>query len=324
MPDNEPNALTVPRGHGLQQPGSRAEKVVSRVIADALVLARARKMDFPPTLIRGGGGNIADKPTTNSLTFAGKIWTMHHNGNSKVLKRKIAVLDDDGNPTGEYDLENVQTVRLIVLDWNTQTEQAYYEKGYDATAGGRAPDCWSPDGKKPHASVEERQGATCELCPKAAKGSKIVDGVEKVACGRYRNLAVIPARSLDFPALRLRLAQTSDFDSRDEEAMSDGWYAWKPLTEFLKANNLPHTAFAIIKVRFATGTPAEPIIYPKLQFHLDNFVPEDKVDFLLDRAKSEEVRKLLSGFTPSNNTPKGRPLPKDDDDGVATAEKNGQ
>jgi hypothetical protein len=261
--------------------------------------------DYLAARVKDVPSNIPDKPTTNSLSFPGRgIWQMTVNGETKILQRKIAVLDDDGNPTGEFDVENSQTVNVIVLDWNTHQERSYHERGFDGVA--RPPDCWSPDGRKPHPSVEEPQSVTCELCPKSAKGSRVVDGKEVVACGKYRNLAVIPAKSPDFPALRLRLSQTSDFDSRDEEATSQGWLSWSHMKDYLKSNGLPHTVFAILKVRFANN-----VTYPKLQFKHEGFVPEDQIDALLARSKSDEVRKILAGFTPSD-APKGKPLPKDE------------
>jgi hypothetical protein len=242
-----------------------------------------------------GGGNIPDKNTTNSITFAKKIWEMHINGESKPVTRP----DPD---TGE--LENVQILRVVVVDWNQVKERAYYEGNW--TGQGRQPDCWSPDGKKPHASVENPQGATCETCPMSFKGSLVKDGKEMVACGQNRILVVIPEKNLDYPAMRMKLAVTSDWDAKDDEAVANGWYAWKNYVEFLRANGLDHSGAVVTQMRFANTN------WPKVQFKLAKFLEEEEFDKVLARSKSEEVQKLLAGFNPAPK-PQGKPLPKDEE-----------
>ena len=253
-----------------------------------------------------GPGNIGERNTTNSLTFPGKVWTINVNGESKVLQRK----NEDG------DLENVQNVKLFVLAWEPNRERLYYAKQYDPANAGKAPDCWSRDGHKPHPSVPEPVSSSCETCPMAAKGSRIANGREMVACGQFRTLVVIPANNLEFPALKLRLSVTSDYDGRDDESMSAGWYAWKQFVDHLRAGQVNHTYALVTRVRFAN------VEHPKLQFARGDFVDEATFDKLHERANSDEVKKLLEGFTPSNTAKPatGKPLPKDEDEADHSAD----
>jgi hypothetical protein len=219
---------------------------------------------------------------------------MNINGESKPVTRR----DPDTN-----ELENVQILRVVVVDWNQVKERAYYEGNW--TGVSRQPDCWSPDGKKPHASVENPQGATCETCPMSFKGSKVLDGKQMIACGTSRVLVVVPEKNMEYAAMKLKLAVTSDWDAKDDEAVANGWYAWKNYVDFLKANGLDHSGAVVTQMRFAN------VNFPKVQFKLARFLEEEEFDKVLARSKSEEVQKLLAGFNPVAK-PQGKPLPKDD------------
>ena len=167
-------------------------------------------------MVTAGGGNIAEKQTVPSLTYGGKVWTMSVGGEKKVLQRR----NEDG------EMENVQVLRVVVLDYSKHRGRSYYEGAFNPDDP-KQPDCWSEDGKRPHASVEQPACGSCELCPKAAKGSRIVDGREMIACAQYRMVVVVPASNLDFQPLRLRLAVTSDWDKGDDEAVAAGWYGFQ-------------------------------------------------------------------------------------------------
>ena len=73
MADNEPNALILRPAYGLQRPDSNGEKVLSRVVADALVLARSREIKVAPTLIRVGNYYFQKEDYQQILIWAGGI-----------------------------------------------------------------------------------------------------------------------------------------------------------------------------------------------------------------------------------------------------------
>lgn len=247
----------------------------------------------------GGLSNIDPRNTVNSLTFGTKAWVTQINGEKKTLQRR----NEDG------DMENIQTLRVIVLDYTKQRGRSYYD-GWDA-ANPRAPDCWSLDGRRPSVDVAEPKARACDTCQMAAKGSKIVDGKELVACQSHKLLAVVPAQDTNFPAMKLKIGPTSLWDKNDEESMAAGWYAWENYTDLLRANGLDFTGAVVTRMRFAPN-----VTYQKIQFARGDFLDEDALNVVERLAKSGEVQKLLSGFTPPTTAkkPEGKPLPKEDED----------
>ena len=250
-----------------------------------------------------GGGNIVEKTTVPSLHTGGKgVWKISVGGETKVLQRR----DPE---SGE--MENVQTVRVVILDAAKDRGRQFHDGPYDE-ANPRQPDCWSDDGKRPHVSVEAPQCGTCELCPKAAKGSVIENGREGVACKQYRLLAVVPANDLAFTPLRFKISVTSDWDKGDDEAMGQGWLAWRNYCDLLRANGVAWTNAVVTTLRFAST------VYPKVQFKLHSFLEPGDFQTTLALAQSEGVQKLLKGFTPAGAdgkpVQKGKPLPKEDDE----------
>lgn len=243
------------------------------------------------------GGNIADKITTNSLMFGNGAWTMSVNGAKKVLQRK----NEDG------DLENVQMLRVIVLGYNQARERAYYDGPYDAS-NQRAPDCWAKDGRRPHSDVAEPQSKTCELCAKSAKGSNAITG--GAACSQHRILVVVPAGDLTAPALRLKIAVTSDWDLQDEQARAQGWYGFNNYTDFLRQNGATHTGAMITRMRF---DPNPKVTYSKIQFARGDFLGAEDRAKMYARAKSDEVVDLLNQtWGAPKAASSGKPLPADD------------
>lgn len=70
MSDKEPNALILPHVYGVQQPGSGGERVVSRIVGDALVLARARAPTRSRALIRVGNFEFREEDYRQILIWA--------------------------------------------------------------------------------------------------------------------------------------------------------------------------------------------------------------------------------------------------------------
>ena len=247
-----------------------------------------------------GMKNIADKTTVNSLTFAGKAWTMHINGDKKLVQKT----NEDG------ELENVQILRVIVLDTAPQGNargRSYYEGLYDP-ANVKAPDCWSKDGKRPDISIADPKAKSCDLCPMAAKGSRVVQGKEMVACQTHKLLAVVPAANPKFPVMRLKVGPTSLFDKQDQASADAGWFGWENYCDLLRSNGLDFTGSVVTKIRFAN------VEYPKLQFALHEFLEPEQAEAMWARHQTEEVTRILAGFTPVEpaSLPPQRPMPKDE------------
>lgn len=229
--------------------------------------------------------NIQDKVTVPSLTYEGKVWSISVAGEKTQLQRR----NEDG------DLEPIQIMRTIVLDYAKNRGRSYYPGEYDP-AKAAAPVCWSDDGVTPAASLAEPQADRCAACPLAVKGSKVsAQGKAVTACSQNRMLAVVPANKLDFQPLRLKLATTSDFDRNNPEAEAKGWFAFRQYTDFLRSRGVQHSAAVVTKMRFDPN-----VAYPKVLFSPDRWLNAEELALVAPVAKSEQVQALLGGhWTPA-------------------------
>ena len=267
-----------------------------------------------------GSGNMVKQSTTNSLTFGGKEWVMTVNGTKKVLDRPVIVqIGNEWKPDPSGAKEPLQQLNVVVVDQSKQGRE-FYEGEYNP-ANARAPDCWSADGRKPHPNVEEPQCDACELCEQNKVGSRATAKSPKgKACRAFKLLAVLPIKSdgairHDFPVLRMKLSPTCIWDTRDEESMAAGWYAWDNYTKHLTANNVMYSGEMVTQLRFASVQTDR--THPQVQFARGAWLEQEDADKLFERSKSEEVKNILSGFTPRTaraaEPPKGKPLPEDDE-----------
>ena len=252
--------------------------------------------------------NIADRASVPTLAYGGKRWVITINGEKTPLVKK----DDDGDDVP------LAIMRVVILDYAKSRGRAYYEGTYDPNAV-MAPVCWSDDGKKPNASIEEPQHPTCDGCPMAAKGSRITDqNKASVACSQHRMLAVVPSNRIDaLPALRLKIAITSDWSKDDKDNQAKDWYAFQQYIDYLRSRGIKNTGAVISKIKFDGGTD-----YPKLLFQAGGWVAPEQLARIAEMAKEEDTLKLLGGsWTPAGadgkpvaDKAKGKPLPDDEDD----------
>lgn len=197
-------------------------------------------------------GNIVDKQTVPSLLIEGKVWTRSVDGEKIKLTRRNP---DDG------EIETIQTLKVIILDYSKKRGRTYYEGAYDPAKPG-TPLCWSNDGNVPDPHVQNPQHTDCKNCPKAAKGSRITDqGKAVVACSSQRMLAVVPAAQPNSTPLRLKLSITSLFDKQSPDLEAAGWFAFEQYVDMLRSRGVHHTASVVTKMKFDSN-----VAYPKVIF----------------------------------------------------------
>ena len=217
--------------------------------------------------------NIASKLSVPALSFRGKAWRI--------------VLDDQETLVTDKAGDPVASVSVIILDQIKKNSRVFYEGQYVAGEN-KAPNCSSVDGIKPDASIENPVAATCAACPHAVKGSKITpQGKATTLCSTVKRVAVIPSSKLDFTALLLRLAPTSNWDKTTENAE---WKAWAQYMDYLRAQGVTNTVQVVTKIKF--DATAE---YPKLLFKADRWTTQEELAVLSQRWKSDEVKNLLLG-----------------------------
>jgi hypothetical protein len=142
-------------------------------------------------------------------------------GNSKRIsvrgkKFRLVVGGEEIATRAEPHLDVV--IVAVAKDYNRQ----YYANEYDPKAEAEPPTCWSPDGRKPHASVEAPLHANCNDCPKNVKGS----GARNTkACRTKRRIAVALAGDVGGGVYMFELPGTSVFGTGDSTHMPFDQYA---------------------------------------------------------------------------------------------------
>jgi hypothetical protein len=230
--------------------------------------------------------NIEDRATVPSLMITGKIWTISYESTKTPLQRNV---DGDIIPIG--------VMRFVVLDFAKRRGRAYYSGAYDPNATS-APVCWSDDGITPDPLSPQLQSDKCATCPRAIKGSKVTDsGQETYECAQHRMLAVMPVLGTKFfpHALRLKIPITSDYDKQSDEAAAQGWRAWQQYSDYLKANQVTHTAMLVTKAKFDANAA-----YPKIFFATDRWLTEAESREVKPFTTDPDTLKLLGGtWTPA-------------------------
>lgn len=225
-------------------------------------------------------GNIADKASVPSLSYEGKVWTRSVDGE----KIKLTKVNDDG------DKEPIQTLKVIVLDYAKRRGRTYYEGAYDPAKQGM-PVCWSNDGDKPDAKIQNPQHSDCKNCPQSAKGSKITEqGKAVTACSSHRMIAVVPASQPTSTPLRCKLAITSLFDKQSPDLEAAGWMAFEQYIDMLRSRGVSHTASIVTKMKFDPN-----VAYPKVIFSPDRWLDQGELAVVAPIAKSDDVKHLLDG-----------------------------
>lgn len=116
--------------------------------------------------------------------YKGKVWSIRFGGQETPLMRE----DGDGPRN---------SIEVVLVKASPAISKIFYKSGY-VEGSNAAPDCWSADGVKPDASVQNKCNATCADCPMNAWGSRITDsGKQGKMCADSRRVVVVPAEDMD-------------------------------------------------------------------------------------------------------------------------------
>ena len=148
---------------------------------------------------------------------------------------------------------------VVIVNAAPEVSRVWYGKAYDASAI-TAPDCWSNDGKKPDASAENPQSASCASCPKNIAGSG--NGNSR-ACKFNQRLAVVLANDMGGDVLQLTLPATSIFGKEDGDNRPLQTYA-----RWLTAQNVD-PGEVVTRMKFDTKSES-----PKLFFKAQRWLTD--------------------------------------------------
>lgn len=222
-------------------------------------------------------GNIVARDQINQLSFRGKVWRVIVEGQENIVRNSQQ--------------DPVASVQVTILDYNKARSRSFYVGGY-VEGKTTPPTCWSKDGVAPDPEVREKQSATCALCPKSAKGSKMneVTGVAGTACAQFKRMVVVPLADPNFSPLLVKIPQTSMWDKENAENEAQGFYAFDQYMDFLKRKGVNHTANITTKIRFDSRTS-----YPKLVFSAVDWTPATNFEAIKAQlAKKELIDSMLN------------------------------
>jgi hypothetical protein len=114
-----------------------------------------------------------------------------------------------------------RAMSIVIVNGSSKVSRSFYAGKYVAGETTH-PDCWSNDGDKPDASIEEPQNKTCEGCQQNIKGSGQGDSR---ACRFQQRLAVLLADDVYGDVYQLVLPAKSIFGRGDLDKMPFQQYA---------------------------------------------------------------------------------------------------
>jgi hypothetical protein len=174
--------------------------------------------------------------------YRGKVWSIKHSGNEIPLMRE----DGDGARA---------SIEVVIVKAAAAISKIFYANGYQDGANA-APDCWSADGLKPDASVQNKECSTCAACPRNAWGSRVTEaGKQGKQCADSRRVAVVPVNDMANEAfggpmlLRVPAASLKDLKGYGEQLNSYGYPYYEVATRisFDVQESFPKFVFSAIK-----------------------------------------------------------------------------
>jgi hypothetical protein len=207
------------------------------------------------------------------ISYRGRTWRVKQGGEEQIA------LNEDGDA--------LQAIEVVLIKSNENPSKTFYEAKY-AEGDQGPPRCWSANGVRPDANVQQPIAATCAVCPNNVWGSKITENNKKTrACQDVRRVAVMFMHDLealasgekeraDCPVLLLRIPPATLNPLKD--------YA----TAVLKPKGIPPYA-VITRIGFDTE-----VSYPKLTFKAKRFVNGPEGALIMSLREDEAVLRILN------------------------------
>jgi hypothetical protein len=110
---------------------------------------------------------------------------------------------------------------VVIVSGSKSVQKAFYASEYNPEETS-IPDCWSSNGERPDADVENPQASICKDCPQAVKGA---GGPGRAACRYSWRLGVVLRNNVGGDIFQLILPQKSIFGTADVDHMPFLQYA---------------------------------------------------------------------------------------------------
>lgn len=237
--------------------------------------ARSAELSSLAKSLAGGVG-----ASTKRISTKGGVFRLIAGG------KEVAAIDDR-----HLDVVIVQAAPKISRTFYAGT----YEEGNTS-----APTCWSADGDKPDASIEEPQADSCAGCPQNMKGSGTG---ETRACRFSQRLAVVLANDMEGDVMQLTLAATSIFGKEDGDKRPLQAYA-----RYLAAQNInPETL--VTRLKFDTKAAV-----PKLFFQPVRWLTDDEYEVCSKKGQSTEAKNAITMSVAKSDAKPALAAPKEEVD----------
>lgn len=181
-----------------------------------------------------------------------------------------------GQETAKSEDRSMQVVIVSAAEHNGRT---YYEGQYKEGEQ-VAPTCWSADGMRPDASVQEPQASTCADCPQNVSGSG--QGNSR-ACRFSRRLAVVLANDMQGDVYQLVLPSQSIFGKAESNKMPLESYG-----KYLAAHGV-NVEDVVTEMKFDTDSAT-----PKLFFAPVRPLEEHEHNICSLKAQTSEARAAIT------------------------------
>ena len=202
------------------------------------------------------------------ISIEGGVWRLLINGKEVAIKEE-------------------RSLNVVIVAASSKVSRTFYAGVYKKGQSG-PPDCWSPNGDFPDASIENPQSKSCATCPQNIKGSGQGDSR---ACRYSQRIAVVLDNDIGGDVFQLTLPATSIFGEGEA-----GKWPLQMYAKMIGAKGVPITA-VVTEMRFDTASST-----PKITFKPLRFLESNEMAVAIEQGKSESAMRAITMVVPKPKT----------------------
>jgi hypothetical protein len=168
---------------------------------------------------------------------------------------------------------------VVIVNAAPKIGRIFYDGAFDPE-NPAPPRCWSADGEKPDAKVDNPPAQTCAACPNNIKGS---GNGESRACRFSQRLAVVLANDMGGDVMQLTLPATSIFGKEESDN--------RPLQAYARWLAAQSVGPDMVVTRMKFDTKAES---PKLFFKPVRWLTDDEHETCAEKGKTSEAIRAIT------------------------------
>jgi len=202
--------------------------------------------DFTKAFTSSGG-------SVKRITLRGRVFRLV-DGGKEIAKNTEAHMD------------------VVIVSGSKSVQKSYYAAEYNSEETS-IPDCWSSNGERPDADVENPQASICKDCPQAIKGA---GGPGRAACRYSWRLGVVLRNNVGGDIFQLILPQKSIFGTGDVDHM--------PFLQYAKYVAGSGYNLNMLATRLTFDTDSD---FPKLVFSNSEFLDKPTYQIALAQGQTQ-------------------------------------